>query len=518
MDKRQEMWKNALNGINEDYITEAAELIRDEAETVVSGGNKKSSGNLKFVIAAAAAVLCCFIGISAFSEKGGMKEIPISPASGTPSAEAPEDKIAALNYELNMAEKDIAELEMQKEELQKKLKWKEQDIKYVETQRGLDEERMDDEDVTPEMKKELENSIASWNEMIAECEKEAKHLQESMETTEEFLSEAKLLRAEIVAKLAALNVEVITTAEITTTVEEAPIITTSIIEETANGEGSLETVVTLVGTAESSTVPEYFETDNNGDVIMQDYSFTGETGGLLSSSTTKEPISPEDCPIGMFGNPLDDMTVTGRYGYDQWTGSFRHGVSFGNRDIFGAPIYAVADGRVEKVVKGLVNEYYGDYIVIDHGDGLKTLYAHCRSMNVTVGQEVKEGDVIGNVGGSGWAAGACLGFEVYVNGQTVDPMPCFRESGKRTITKADVLELSEKGDSAVMADFDRFFGRDIGSGIYIMQYTVDENIVLTVSYMSHQQEKPDKAVLTDNRTGAEIELKDCEKVKELLNS
>jgi len=85
----------------------------------------------------------------------------------------------------------------------------------------------------------------------------------------------------------------------------------------------------------------------------------------------------------------------------------------------GAPIHAAGSGTVtEAGVRG----GYGNAVVIDHGDGLATLYAHQSRITVSVGQQVSEGEVIGYVGSTGQSTGPHLHWEVWVNGTPVDPM------------------------------------------------------------------------------------------------
>ena len=62
-------------------------------------------------------------------------------------------------------------------------------------------------------------------------------------------------------------------------------------------------------------------------------------------------------------------------------------------------------------------------VLIDHGGGISTLYAHGSQIMVSVGQAVKRGDVVLKVGQTGYATGPHAHFEVRVNGAYVDPMP-----------------------------------------------------------------------------------------------
>lgn len=85
----------------------------------------------------------------------------------------------------------------------------------------------------------------------------------------------------------------------------------------------------------------------------------------------------------------------------------------------GTSIAAAGDGVV--IVAGW-NDAYGNMIIIDHGQGLSTLYGHQSALNVTEGQEVKAGQVIGYVGSTGWSTGPHLHFEIRENGNSTDPL------------------------------------------------------------------------------------------------
>ena len=92
----------------------------------------------------------------------------------------------------------------------------------------------------------------------------------------------------------------------------------------------------------------------------------------------------------------------------------------------GTPIYAAKGGQVIMSEYGSgVNWSYGNFVVIDHGDGTTTLYAHMSSRAVSEGQLVNQGQTIGYVGNTGNSQGNHLHFEVRVNGQRVDPEGCY---------------------------------------------------------------------------------------------
>jgi murein DD-endopeptidase MepM/ murein hydrolase activator NlpD len=85
---------------------------------------------------------------------------------------------------------------------------------------------------------------------------------------------------------------------------------------------------------------------------------------------------------------------------------------------------AAASGRVISVDGG---GPYGLHTLIGHGAGLSTMYAHQSGVNVSSGQRVRRGQVIGYVGASGWVTGPHLHFEVHVNGVPYEPMGWFGE-------------------------------------------------------------------------------------------
>ena len=151
--------------------------------------------------------------------------------------------------------------------------------------------------------------------------------------------------------------------------------------------------------------------------------FVGGGGEILDPNTDWEGT-------GIFQWPLpESFTITSRFGYreDPFTGeiSYHSGTDIGAPG--GTPILASADGTV--TIANAIDSWgggYGYHIKIRHNDTYETLYAHCSSICVTVGQKVKQGEVIGYVGTTGNSTGNHLHFEVWQNGERTDALGFFK--------------------------------------------------------------------------------------------
>nr|WP_188645804.1 M23 family metallopeptidase [Tsuneonella deserti] len=93
----------------------------------------------------------------------------------------------------------------------------------------------------------------------------------------------------------------------------------------------------------------------------------------------------------------------------------------------GTPVYATADGKVERADWF---SSYGLYVAIEHGSDLETRYAHMSRLAVAAGQHVNKGDIIGYVGTTGRSTGPHLHYEVRVSGEAVNPIPYMAETGR----------------------------------------------------------------------------------------
>lgn len=124
---------------------------------------------------------------------------------------------------------------------------------------------------------------------------------------------------------------------------------------------------------------------------------------------------------GKFVWPVSGLyTITSHYGSRR--SGWHTGLDISGPSASGKLVLAAESGTVELVK--FSNRSYGNQVVINHGNGVKTRYAHMLdgSISVSVGQRVSRGQPIGRVGNTGNSSGAHLHFEVIVNGNTVNPI------------------------------------------------------------------------------------------------
>lgn len=127
--------------------------------------------------------------------------------------------------------------------------------------------------------------------------------------------------------------------------------------------------------------------------------------------------------------PTVSQRVTSNFGYrvDPFTRrpSFHSGIDFGGdrHD----PVYATADGVVQTSSK---DRHFGNYIIIQHDNGIRTHYYHLQKSDVTKGQEVVKGEQIGTLGSTGRSTGPHLHYEVEKDGVKVDPKPYLIDTRK----------------------------------------------------------------------------------------
>lgn len=160
-------------------------------------------------------------------------------------------------------------------------------------------------------------------------------------------------------------------------------------------------------------------TDPNRVVVSQEIFIPGKQAASIGREMRSERV------VGSDGRLLRafDWPVTGRIssGYGPRWGSMHHGVDVAVPT--GTPVRVAAAGRVS--FSGW-NGGYGYLVVIDHGDRVETRYAHNSRLVVSVGQQVRRGDIIAYSGNTGRSTGPHVHFEIRQNGQSVNPINYLR--------------------------------------------------------------------------------------------
>jgi murein DD-endopeptidase MepM/ murein hydrolase activator NlpD len=152
---------------------------------------------------------------------------------------------------------------------------------------------------------------------------------------------------------------------------------------------------------------------------------------LLACKPSIHPISP-----------ADPTWLTSTYGYriDPFTHlrSPHHGIDVAGP--YGLDIHCTGDGKV--IYTGVSRYGYGNEVLVDHGFGYVTRYAHLQEIKVKRGQELKRGEVLGTLGSSGRSTGPHLHYEVHKDNRTVNPFYFFYEN----LTPAEYTQLASRAN------------------------------------------------------------------------
>lgn len=123
---------------------------------------------------------------------------------------------------------------------------------------------------------------------------------------------------------------------------------------------------------------------------------------------------------GAFHTPVAYTRVTSPFGYRKNPVTdvygFHSGIDLAAKS--GTPIFAAFAGRV---VEASVSPVRGKYVILEHGDGVRTVYCHCSTLLVEAGMHLRSGEKIAEVGATGQATGPHLHFEVWIGGKRCNP-------------------------------------------------------------------------------------------------
>ena len=198
-----------------------------------------------------------------------------------------------------------------------------------------------------------------------------------------------------------------------------------------SGSGEANDAVSSAGDAESqqpSSEPQQPAdegTDSQPDASSEESQDAGteeeESGKYtMDINEYKSMMNAKSAAINTMQMPLSGR-ISDEYGYRVHPISGKYSMHYGV-DIaapYGSDIGAAMAGTVSKTGE---SSSYGIYILLSHGDGLETMYAHCSETLLNAGDSVEKGQAIAKVGSTGVSTGAHCHFEVRINGTRINPM------------------------------------------------------------------------------------------------
>jgi murein DD-endopeptidase MepM/ murein hydrolase activator NlpD len=181
------------------------------------------------------------------------------------------------------------------------------------------------------------------------------------------------------------------------------------------------------GGAERAESISAVELDHQISLLGRTFDSSGDQLKVLESLLVDQTLDKNQTPSTM---PLANTYVSAPFGnrIDPINGGheFHKGLDLNGQT--GDPIHSAADGIVMRA--GFDAGGYGNVVDIDHGNGYITRYGHCSQVLVKVGQLVHVGEEIAKVGSTGHSTGPHLHFEVWINGQPVNPKPYLSQIGR----------------------------------------------------------------------------------------
>ena len=141
----------------------------------------------------------------------------------------------------------------------------------------------------------------------------------------------------------------------------------------------------------------------------------------LANNVSDDPAAGKISASGMIWPMPSSSYITSGFGYRKevmaGSGTFHNGIDIAVNA--GAPILAAKAGRV---ISASYHYSMGNHVILDHGNGVYTIYMHSSKLLVSVGQEVTQGETIALVGSTGMSTGPHLHFSVKLSGQYVNPL------------------------------------------------------------------------------------------------
>ena len=245
----------------------------------------------------------------------------------------------------------------------------------------------------------IETLTAADKELIQNLENDKKEIAETQEKVNASLSEIETKKTELEGIQTELNKA---KNQEQTKVDKLTEQSHALESDVEEYEKKMKELDAKEKAQEAALQKKYEEAKKKAEQGNSSGSSSSSTGGSVSSQGFIRPVKS------------GSITATMYYSSGKYHGAVDFGVSVGT------PVYAAADGIV--TYAGVMSGY-GNCVMINHGDGIVTLYGHGQEIYTELGATVKQGDVIMAVGSTGNSTGPHLHFEVRKFGVAVDPIP-----------------------------------------------------------------------------------------------
>lgn len=309
-----------------------------------------------------------------------------------------DEKIANSQKELDEVNRKITELETSSKEIEEKLKVAEENYnkqkKLLDTYLVMVQESSDTQYLDVLLSSKSITDFLSNYFFITELASYEMDLLNDMQSKKEDIEKSKLILENNKEQLAAIKSSQTKT---TTILANTKSVRENFISKLSDQEKDIQTKIDEYNQRFNEINNEILQLAQNG--IATQY-----IGGELAW-------------------PVPGYTViTSKYGMRTHpiTGVYKLHTGVDIRAPMGATFISANDGIV---TKASYNSAYGNMVIVDHGGGVSTLYAHGSEILVQVGQTVKRGDAVLKVGSTGYSTGPHAHFEVRLNGVVTDPMP-----------------------------------------------------------------------------------------------
>jgi murein DD-endopeptidase MepM/ murein hydrolase activator NlpD len=193
-------------------------------------------------------------------------------------------------------------------------------------------------------------------------------------------------------------------------------------------------VIILIQHGNTQELRRLVELRDQEESVAQTKNQETNSGGLETEVQRPEPVQQGRY---LFPVAASDYTLTSPHGVrvSPITKTIKYHSGLDISSVWRAQVVSVADGTViehwpppDGYYRG--HEVYGGMIIIDHGEGIRSLYAHLSTTYVHEGYEIKAGEVIGRIGATGVADGEHLHFELQLDGKAVNPLLYIEEGVK----------------------------------------------------------------------------------------